>query len=196
MALLAQISAFTHRGRVRAQNEDTIVVGDWLSPPEMDTPRVFRQPLPLVCAVADGMGGHCAGEVASRFAAQALAAAGTELSSAKHVRACLAGVDAALNDMMLANAALGGMGTTIVGLVLRDPLIWFNIGDSRLYRWRDGRLSQVSADDTPPGPRSGLITMPRRRRYRSAGTACRRDPAGGPCALSPLQRRPHRHAGR
>lgn len=161
MPPIAQISAFTHRGRVRAQNEDTIVVGDWVSPPEMDAPRVFRQPLsaPLVCAVADGMGGHSAGEVASRTAAQAVAGAGTELSSAEHVRACLAGVDATLNDMMIANAALAGMGTTIVGLVLADPLIWFNVGDSRLYDCSGGRLAQVSIDDTPPGPRSGLITQ-------------------------------------
>jgi serine/threonine protein phosphatase PrpC len=159
MPPIAQISAFTHRGRVRAHNEDTIVVGDWLSPPQMDAPRVFRQRLPVVCAVADGMGGHRAGDVASRFAAQALAAAGAGLSSAQHVHACLAGIDAALNDLMIANAALTGMGTTIVGLVLADPLIWFNIGDSRLYRWRDGRLVQMSVDDTPPGPRSGLITQ-------------------------------------
>ena len=159
MPPIAQISAFTHRGRVRAQNEDTIVIGDWLSPPEMDAPLVFRRPLPLVCAVADGMGGHSAGEVASRTAAQALAAAGAELSGAPHVRACLLHIDDTLNRMMTENAALAGMGTTIAGLVLGDPLVWFNIGDSRLYRLSDGRLSQVSIDDTPAGPRSGLLTQ-------------------------------------
>ena len=156
---IAQISAFTHRGRVRADNEDTIVIGDWLSPPEMDAPRALRQPLPLVCAVADGMGGHRGGEVASRTAAQALTAAGGELTSAEHTRARLLQIDAALNDMMRADAALRGMGTTIAGLVLADPLVWFNIGDSRLYRFSDGRLEQVSIDDTPPGPRSGLLTQ-------------------------------------
>ena len=161
MPLLAQISAFTHRGRVRAQNEDTIVAGDWVSPPEMDAPRVFRQPLsaPLVCAVADGMGGHSAGEVASRTAAQALAAAARELTSLERVRACLQQIDDGLNRMMAKNAGLAGMGTTIVGLVLADPLIWFNIGDSRLYRLSDGGLVQMSVDDTPVGPRTGLITQ-------------------------------------
>jgi len=159
MLTIAQISAFTHRGGVRAQNEDTLVVGDWLSPPQMDDPRAFRQKLPVVCAVADGMGGHSSGEVASRMAAQTLAAAARDLTSAQHVRACLLDIDDTLNRMMAQNAALAGMGTTIVGLVLADPLIWFNIGDSRLYRWRDGRLVQMSVDDTPPGPRSGLITQ-------------------------------------
>ena len=160
MPPIAQISAFTHRGRVRAQNEDTIVVGDWVSPPEMDTPRVFRQPLsaPLVCAIADGMGGHSAGEVASRTAAQAVAGAG-ELASLERVRACLQQIDDALNHMMVEDVALAGMGTTIAGLVLRDPLIWFNVGDSRLYDCSGGRLAQVSVDDTPAGPRSGLITQ-------------------------------------
>ena len=52
------------------------------------------------------------------------------------------------------------MGTTVAGLVLTaSRAIWFNVGDSRVYRDRNGRLEQLSVDDVPPGARSGVITQ-------------------------------------
>jgi serine/threonine protein phosphatase PrpC len=161
MTTVAHITAFTHRGRVRAQNEDTIVVGDWISPPDMPEPRIFRTLLsqPLVCAVADGMGGHRAGEVASRQAAEQLSAAGGDLASAQDVAQTLDRVNEALCEAMAEEPAYAGMGTTVVGLVLGARIVRFNIGDSRLYRFDAGQLLQLSIDDTPPGPRSGLITQ-------------------------------------
>ncbi len=61
---------------------------------------------------------------------------------------------------MAAVPSVIGMGTTAVGLLLAaDRAIWFNIGDSRLYRQRGTRLEQLSTDDVPPGPRSGIITQ-------------------------------------
>jgi len=158
---VAHVCAFTHRGRVRAQNEDAIVVGDWVSPPQMQAPHVFRHPLsaPLLCAVADGMGGHLAGEVASRHVAQRLAGVGAHLVTAQRLRATLSRVNGELYEMMEKDQNLAGMGTTIAGLVLARPLLWFNVGDSRIYRASEEGLSQLSIDDTPPGPRSGLITQ-------------------------------------
>jgi serine/threonine protein phosphatase PrpC len=161
MTTVAHVAAFTHRGRVRPQNEDTIVVGDWLSPPDMAEPRIFRTLLlePLVCAVADGMGGHRAGEVASRQAAEQLSVAGGLLTSVQDVVQALGRINEALYEAMAQEPAYAGMGTTIVGLVLGACAIRFNIGDSRLYSFDAGGLSQLSIDDTPPGPRSGLITQ-------------------------------------
>jgi serine/threonine protein phosphatase PrpC len=161
MTTVTHIAAFTHRGRVRAQNEDTIVVGDWVSPPDMTEPRIFRTVLsaPLVCAVADGMGGHRAGEVASRLAAQQLSAAGGQLASVDDVAQTLGRINDVLYQAMAQEPEYAGMGTTIVGLVLGARAIRFNIGDSRLYRVDAGALAQLSIDDTPPGPRSGLITQ-------------------------------------
>jgi serine/threonine protein phosphatase PrpC len=161
MTAIAQITAFTHRGRVRAGNEDTIVVGGWLSPPEMTEPDSFRHelPAPLVCAVADGMGGHRAGEVASRQAAQLLSTAGAQLASAADIARTLARINGALYDAMAREPAQAGMGTTVVGLALGAQLGWFNVGDSRLYRLDGGALAQLSVDDTPPGPRTGLLTQ-------------------------------------
>jgi PPM family protein phosphatase len=161
MATHARIIAFTHRGRVRAGNEDAIVVGDWVSPPEMTGPREFRHPLsaPLLCAVADGMGGHAAGEVASREAANGLARRRAMLHDGAAAAAALMDVDAALYRAMERDENLRGMGTTVVGLGLAPRLVWFNVGDSRLYRADGDRLTQLSIDDVPPGPRSGVITQ-------------------------------------
>jgi PPM family protein phosphatase len=53
-----------------------------------------------------------------------------------------------------------GMGTTIVGLLLTvDRALWFNVGDSRLYRHRDNRLTKLSVDDVREGLAVGTITQ-------------------------------------
>src|SRR5687768_1713753 len=68
-------TAFTHRGAVRAGNEDTIAVGDWITSAPMAAPVALEHEVaaPLICLVADGMGGHAAGEVASRTVAERFA---------------------------------------------------------------------------------------------------------------------------
>lgn len=161
MTAFARITAITHRGRVRAENEDTIVVGDWVSVVDMPAPEQTRHELiaPLVCAVADGMGGHNAGEVASRYAARRLAAEPEALIDVRAAAETLKIIDAELYRAMAADEDLLGMGTTVVGLVLAPRLVWFNVGDSRLYRHHGGRLTQMSSDDSPPGARSGLLTQ-------------------------------------
>jgi serine/threonine protein phosphatase PrpC len=69
-------------------------------------------------------------------------------------------VNAELYQTMKAVPSLLGMGTTVAGLLLSATrALWFNVGDSRIYRLHRGRLDQLSIDDVPPGPRSGLITQ-------------------------------------
>jgi serine/threonine protein phosphatase PrpC len=132
--LVVRSGAATHVGRVRPHNEDSVVSGS----------RVF--------AVADGMGGHAAGEVASRIAVEAL----TELDGLPPHRAeDVAGALHAANQRML-DAQAGrsgerGMGTTATGLALLEgesgfDWLAFNVGDSRVYRFAEGRLVQVSRD--------------------------------------------------
>jgi serine/threonine protein phosphatase PrpC len=127
----------------------------------MPTPEQTRHALtaPFLCAVADGMGGHRAGEVASRYVARRLAADGERHTNARVAAETLKVIDAELYSAMRADENLLGMGTTVVGFVLAPGFLWFNVGDSRLYRIADRHLTQVSVDDTPPGPRSGLITQ-------------------------------------
>src|SRR5260370_41770274 len=70
-----EVAAVSHKGRVRANNEDSITVAGWVSDVEMSAPRRSRHELtePLLFAVADGVGGHAGGEVASRYAVKGLA---------------------------------------------------------------------------------------------------------------------------
>ncbi|MDN5795273.1 MAG: protein phosphatase 2C domain-containing protein [Intrasporangium sp.] len=106
----------------------------------------------LVFVVADGMGGHAAGEVASGIAAETLLE--LDARTVLHPRDVVAQVEEA-NRRVLASAAhhpeQTGMGTTVAGLALvhlgRSPH-WavFNHGDSRVYRLLEGRLRQVTVD--------------------------------------------------
>jgi serine/threonine protein phosphatase PrpC len=175
---LIEVNAFTHEGRRRANNEDSITVGGWVSDVAMSGPRRSRHELtaPFLVAVADGMGGHAAGEVASRYTIKRLAA--ESLAGERDVAATLIAINAELYQTMAAEPDYRGMGTTAVGLLLTpSQAIWFNLGDSRIYRLAGGRvehavigeerferhvggrLEQLSVDDVPPGPRSGTITQ-------------------------------------
>jgi serine/threonine protein phosphatase PrpC len=161
MSAIAAITAFTHRGLARARNEDTVAVGDWVSPPEMAEPYWIRHHLssPILCAVCDGMGGHRAGAVASRHVARRLAEEGGRIASARAAAEMLTAIDAELYQQMRTDADLLGMGTTVAGLVLAPRLVWFNVGGSRTYRQRGARIERISIDDVPPGPRSGMLTQ-------------------------------------
>jgi serine/threonine protein phosphatase PrpC len=151
-ARFIQVTAFTHRGLVRQRNEDAIVVGTWLRNAQMSEPEQLRFELgtPLLCAVADGMGGHAAGDVASRIAVQRLSENAADVTSADDVVALLRDINARIFAEMDQDPATRRMGTTVVGLVLLpNRLVWFNVGDSRLYRHRNGFLRQISVDDVP-----------------------------------------------
>jgi len=158
-------TAFTHQGAVRPTSEDTIAVGDWVMSAPMAAPKTFELAVtrPVLCLVADGMGGHAAGEVASRAVAEHLAAhAGGAINEAA-LADLLGEANAELLERMQARPLLAGMGTTVAGAVVgpANNLV-FNVGDSRVYRLEAGGLEQLSTDDTP-GPkltdgRSAAIT--------------------------------------
>jgi len=129
----------TDRGRVRVRNEDAVSVH-----PELG-----------LVVVADGVGGASGGDVASGLAVERIAAcvARQKLPRADRDQA-LALAQAAVLEANLAiweraQEAPGctGMGTTVVvGLAGADWLAFANVGDSRLYRLRDGELEQLSRD--------------------------------------------------
>lgn len=121
-------------GHVRDGNEDSAYAGSRL------------------VAVADGMGGHAAGEVASSVAITALApldddAAGNDLLDA--LAAALEDANDQLRALTEDNNALDGMGTTVTALLSAGGrLAVAHVGDSRLYLLRDGELTQVTHDHT------------------------------------------------
>lgn len=118
-------------GKVRDHNEDSVWPEDDGSADET-----------IIVAVADGMGGHAGGEVASSVALDTAMSVGGE--PAMRIQAAnLAVVDAAKERPRLA-----GMGTTLT-LGILDPdgdLDLGHVGDSRAYLWRNGELQQVSRD--------------------------------------------------
>ena len=163
---MLEVAAWTHRGKVRERNEDTIVVGDFQAGAEgMEAPRSVERPLdpPVLCLVADGMGGHAAGEKASSLAARLLAERIGEddddlgTGTAKALR----DVNRAVYEAAAETPGARAMGTTVAGMLFAAGGIrWFNVGDSRIYRYRNGFARQLSIDDVPPeAPRSGRITQ-------------------------------------
>ena len=128
--------AASHVGMVRQQNEDAFVAEG----------NVF--------AVADGMGGHNAGEVASALAVEGLRrAAAAGFSAAEGLIAAINTTNATIHEASGGLSEQRGMGTTLTALVPLpatdgEPqrVVVANVGDSRIYLWRGDELKQVSAD--------------------------------------------------
>lgn len=158
--LSVHIAAFTHPGLTRPHNEDCIAIGDWLGQGTMEEPAQFSLPVekPLLCLVADGLGGHAAGEVASRYAAQRLSTeAGTLGNDEAAIADCLRRISTDMQAEMRSYPNQAGMGTTVAGLIITpNGITAFNVGDSRIYHWRQQRLLQVSTDDTPEAVYFGM----------------------------------------
>jgi len=144
------VRAFTDLGLVRKRNEDAILVAGWLSQTRegslvtMD----FAPTAPFTCAVADGMGGHAGGDLASRVALTVI----SERSVDWHTPANIADTLVETSEQVRAvgvDADLQGLGTTVAGLCLLDEgLVIFNVGDSPVFSITDGVLAQISIDDS------------------------------------------------
>ena len=145
----------TNTGLIRKDNEDAFLVLEEEG----------------LLAVADGMGGHAHGEVASALAVQILQESFSpgeqrsrieEAYAVSHsegridrgesverylLRTAIEKANLAIFEQASENEALRSMGTTIVGLYLHNGSAWIaNVGDSRLYRMRDGELAQLTED--------------------------------------------------
>jgi len=159
------VTALSHPGAVRDNNEDSLVAGPWtLCATVTENPQTLFFPLgtPLVAAVADGLGGHPGGEVASALVARQLAQAGPSLDSDQSVREALSTCNRTVHAAAARNPALTAMGTTVAGVVITSDLVLaFNVGDSRVYAAGPGGLRQLSTDDRPPalGLPSGVVTQ-------------------------------------
>ncbi|NIP79075.1 MAG: protein phosphatase [Gemmatimonadetes bacterium] len=102
-------------------------------------------------AVADGMGGHAAGDIASRIAVDVLDERTTGLGSdaEERLRDSLSAGHEAILKAARADPALQGMGTTLTVLHAAPVgCVIAHVGDSRAYRWRDGALEQLTRDQT------------------------------------------------
>jgi len=124
----------THVGRVRTLNEDHFVA----------------RPDESLWVVADGMGGHNGGEIASEIASETVGRAFVHRSIDGLIEA-VETANSAVYDAGVEDPELTGMGTTVVALAVVDHesaevLAIANVGDSRCYRYADGQLDQVTTD--------------------------------------------------
>jgi protein phosphatase len=163
------LAALSHPGRVRPHNEDHYLVlragrylRTWMTNlPEGSVPREFEETV-YGMAVADGVGGRAAGEVASRLALTLLvelvldtpdwifSADEPELTEVFHRAAWrFRTVNAALLERARRDPALAGMGTTLtVAMSLGPDFIVVHVGDSRVYLLRRGVLHRLTRDHT------------------------------------------------
>ncbi len=143
-------------GRVRTSNEDTVV---FVTPIEGE-PGAEKGALALV---ADGMGGHAAGEVASALAAEIVRRIyfALDVSAPDALRRAFETANSAILDYSEAHPECRGMGTTCTALAIRDDMAWLaHVGDSRAYLLREGVLTQLSEDQSLHAQmiRDGLMT--------------------------------------
>jgi len=150
-----EIGAGTDRGLLRENNEDSYFVTD-ASTTAYDTHRFGN-----LFVVADGMGGHAAGEVASRKACESMRSyflPGSEGEVRPHLSpgSALERLERVIREthrfiyrLSRDNRTYRGMGTTLSALViLEDTALIGHVGDSRIYRLRDDRLEQMTVDHT------------------------------------------------
>jgi protein phosphatase len=129
MNSLGHVGAVTDPGRRRRRNEDAYVVE------------------PPLFAVADGMGGAQAGEVASRLAAAALKESGAEAGGEQRIVSLIQEANRRVYDRSNRDPSASGMGTTMTVALVEDGQVSFgHVGDSRAYLIRDGAMEQLTED--------------------------------------------------
>jgi len=144
-----KISYFTNRGSMRELNEDSILVDDLLiSSFDMEDHKdAILVKDKILFVVADGMGGHAKGEVASKFVLTKLKQQMTSLKDVKTLREQLHCIKNDLDDFAQHNPEFLDMGTVLAGiLIIGNKLIVFNIGDCRVYQNNFGYLEQLNED--------------------------------------------------
>ncbi|MDP9027117.1 MAG: protein phosphatase 2C domain-containing protein [Actinomycetota bacterium] len=135
MAPTPTSAAVSHVGKIRSNNQDSGYAGVHLF------------------VVADGMGGHAGGDVASAIAAKRIAEADAAYPSVRDaefaLQQALIAANSILAETVFEHSELTGMGTTVSGILrVGDQLALAHIGDSRVYRFRDGEFTQITADHT------------------------------------------------
>jgi len=128
-------AAVSHTGKIRSNNQDSGYAGRELF------------------VVADGMGGHAGGDVASAIAVNRIREADGDYDTASEaefaLQSALIAANSLLAETVFEHPELTGMGTTVSALLrVGDEVAIAHIGDSRIYLFREGELSQVSVDHT------------------------------------------------
>ncbi|MGI5894879.1 MAG: PP2C family protein-serine/threonine phosphatase [Candidatus Merdivicinus sp.] len=171
MNLKIKAAALTHAGKVRANNEDNFYLNGHIrkNPAQKEAASGFSgRSHKFLAAVADGMGGQEYGEVASLLAVKALRPCALQQVK-QYAQAC---IEQANNQICIEIEKNGGrrMGSTLTALYIdKERAICCNIGDSRCYLFRDGKLHQLSTDHNKAGRlvELGVLTPEQAARHPS-----------------------------
>lgn len=153
------VQAYSDKGCIRDHNEDMLSLGGYLLRDAFTDFTVNIQEMgKFHLLVSDGMGGHEKGEVASRELLESIDKLMTDRkfdspeafvsTFADH----LAGISAGFNRRAVEEGQKSAMGCTLTGVIwVLGQILLVNSGDSRTYRFRNGRLTQLTTDDTERG---------------------------------------------
>ncbi len=144
--MMLDVAGQTDVGRVRTLNEDHILITPGKSTDE------------VLCVLADGMGGHAAGEVASEIAVQTVT---KRILDGDGIEAAIVAANTLIWKQASEQSDKHGMGTTVVVTkVLRGSVHYAHVGDSRLYLVRDGAAKALTHDHSWVGEqvRAGVMT--------------------------------------
>lgn len=153
--LKCNVTAASRVGCIRDNNEDMILVGDaFIRDDSLSETYEIDPSKRFLVALADGMGGHNSGEVASSDVLHNLQFFYSDIPSGlcagdfnEVIYEWLTSMNNILEAKGRVEPALKDMGTTLVALALyENNFYWMNCGDSRLYRFRNGKLEQLSID--------------------------------------------------
>ena len=168
------ITAASRVGCVRNNNEDMVFAYDKFVRSEAYQTEFMTENVDrFVIALADGMGGHLAGEVASadtlenlRFFVSDMPKGLSVSEVNKTMEVWLESIHKIVTSKGHADPSMEGMGTTLVAVIYYEgKYFWINCGDSRLYRLRDGKLAQLTTDHS-------LNTLRGEKRHSNIITNC------------------------
>jgi len=163
-AMTVVASVQTDAGCIRDSNEDS---GRHVAPNDLET-RVSKGTLTIV---ADGMGGHASGEVASQMAVELISEfyyADDEQDAPNALKTAIEMANTQIFEASASDEKLFGMGTTLVALVVLENLAFSaHVGDSRLYRMRFGQLEMMTTDHSQVMEmvKHGIISMDEARNH-------------------------------
>ena len=146
------VSAISDVGRVKSNNEDMALIGR-ITLRDNETTQELKTDSAVAVAVADGVGGAEGGEIASELIVTSLLDFVGDLDVSLNAATVMEKLESwalsanCLLQMRIEKLGNAGMGTTLCGLLFNgENVIMFNAGDSRVYRWRDGILRQMTRD--------------------------------------------------
>lgn len=143
---MVEVYGLTDVGLIREQNEDAFLINQQVITNNDCYFQLAEEN--FLVAIADGVGGLNAGEIASQLCLRAMAKAILPIT-ADNLEQHIKSANIEVFQYGQNNPSATGLGTTLAGMICQEEKIMvFNVGDSRVYRFRDGFLRQLTIDDS------------------------------------------------